>query len=165
MRMKNLRKVLIAFCLFGYGTAIQAQEAVAAAGGEATGSGGTVSYTIGQIDYTTNTGAGGTITQGVQQPYEIFILGINDNKDISMEMSVYPNPSVAFVNLKVVNQNLENLYYQLYDINQKLIITKKISSTETSIPMETLSSATYFLKVSDNKTVVKTFKIIKNQVY
>ena len=71
--MKNLRKVLIAFCLFGYGTAIQAQEAVAAAGGEATGSGGTVSYTIGQINYTTNTGAGGTITQGVQQPYEFFI--------------------------------------------------------------------------------------------
>ena len=124
-----------------------------------------MSYTIGQVAYITNTGAGGTVTQGVQQPYEFFILGINVNKDISMEMSVYPNPSVAFVNLKVVNQNLENLSYQLYDINQKLILNQKISSTETSIPMETLSSATYFLKVSDNKKVVKTFKIIKNQVY
>jgi hypothetical protein len=163
--MKNLRKVLIAFCLFGYGTAIQAQEAVTASGGDATGSGGTVSYTIGQVAYITNTGAGGIVTQGVQQPYEFFILGINVNKDISMEMLVYPNPSVAFVNLKVINQNLENLSYQLYDINQKLILNQKISSTETSIPMETLSPATYFLKVSDNKKVVKTFKIIKNQVY
>lgn len=163
--MKNVRKLLIAFCLFGYGTAIQAQEAVTASGGDATGSGGTVSYSVGQVAYTAISNSSGSVNQGVQQPYEFFILGINDNKDISMEMSVYPNPSVAFVNLKVVNQNLENLYFQLYDVNGKLLINQKVSSTETSIPMETLSSATYFLKVLDNKTVVKTFKIIKNQVY
>ena len=163
--MKNLRKVLIAFCLFGYGTAIQAQEAVAAAGGEATGSGGSVSYSIGQIDYITNTGTGGTVTQGVQQPYEFFIVGIDDKKDISVELSVYPNPAVSTVNLRIDNQNLENISFQLYDMNEKLILNKKVSGNVTSIQMEKLASATYFLKVSDNKKVVKTFKIIKNQVY
>ena len=163
--MKNLRKVLIAFCLFGYGTAIQAQEAVTAAGGDATGSGGSVSYSIGQIDYITNTGTGGTVTQGVQQPYEFFIVGIDDKKDISVELSVYPNPAVSTVNLRIDNQNLENISFQLYDMNEKLILNKKVSGNVTSIQMEKLASATYFLKVLDNKKVVKTFKIIKNQVY
>jgi len=163
--MKHKKVKLSALILLAGLTGLQAQEAVTTTGGNASGSGGTVSYTIGQIDYTTNTGTGGTVTQGVQQPYEFFILGIDDKKDISLEMSVYPNPSVAFVNLKVLNQNLENLSFQLYDVNQKLIITRKVSSTETSIPMEKLASATYFLKVSDRKKVVKTFKIIKNQVY
>ena len=163
--MKHKKVKLSALILLAGLTGLQAQEAVTTTGGNASGSGGTVSYTIGQIDYTTNTGTGGTVTQGVQQPYEFFILGIDDKKDISLEMSVYPNPSVAFVNLKIVNQNLENLSFQLYDVNQKLILNQKVSSTETSIPMEKLASATYFLKVSDNKKVVKTFKIIKNQVY
>ena len=121
--MKNLRKVLICFCLFGYGTAIQAQEAVTAAGGDATGSGGSVSYSIGQIDYITNTGTGGTVTQGVQQPYEFFIVGIDDKKDISVELSVYPNPAVSTVNLRIDNQNLENISFQLYDMNEKLILS------------------------------------------
>ena len=163
--MKNLRKVLIAFCLFGYGTAIQAQEAVTAAGGDATGSGGSVSYSIGQIDYITNTGTGGTVIQGVQQPYEFFIVGIDDKKDISVELSVYPNPAVSTVNLRIDNQNLENISFQLYDMNEKLILNKKVSGNVTSIQMEKLASVTYFLKVLDNKKVVKTFKIIKNQVY
>ena len=164
--MKQKKVTLIALFLLGFGlTELQAQEAVTAAGGDATGSGGTVSYTIGQIDYTTNTGTGGTVTQGVQQPYEFFILGIDDKKDISVKLSVYPNPAVSTVNLRIDNQNLENLSFQLYDVNQKLILNQKVSNTETSIPMEKLASATYFLKVSDNKKVVKTFKIIKNQVY
>jgi hypothetical protein len=40
------------------------------AGGEATGSGGSVSYSVGQVVYTTNTGINGSVAQGVQQPYE-----------------------------------------------------------------------------------------------
>ncbi len=34
----------------------QAQESVNATGGDATGSGGTVAYSVGQVVYTTNTG-------------------------------------------------------------------------------------------------------------
>jgi hypothetical protein len=45
-----------------------AQQAVLAAGGEATGAGGTVSFSVGQIDFVEATGAGGKANQGVQQP-------------------------------------------------------------------------------------------------
>ena len=45
--------------------ALQAQEAVLSAGGNATGNGGSVSYSIGQVAYTAS-GTNGTVTQGVQ---------------------------------------------------------------------------------------------------
>lgn len=63
--------ILFVFCLGS--SSLQAQQTVPATGGIATGSGGTVSYTVGQAVYTTQTGSGGTITQGVQQPFEIWI--------------------------------------------------------------------------------------------
>ena len=161
--MKKLRTMLIGFCVFGYGIATQAQEAVPAAGGNASGSGGTASYTVGQVAYTINSSASGTITQGVQQPYEILVAtGIAEAKGISLECIVYPNPTNALVKLKIENYNLGNLSYELYDINGKLLQDNKTEGTETIISMANLAPATYFLKVTDNTKEVKVFKIIKN---
>ena len=74
---------LISLCL-------SSQEVITTTGREATGVGGTVSYSIGQVFFTTVTGTNGNIIQGVQQPYEIYItLDIGKN----LELSVYPNPT------------------------------------------------------------------------
>lgn len=161
--MKNPLLALIAICMFGSGTAIRAQNAIPASGGNASGSGGTVSYTIGQVVYTTNTGTNGSAAQGVQQPYEISaVTGIEKAKDISLEIVVYPNPATDYVKLKVENYESENLSYQLYNINGTLLENKKIESNETSIVMRNLIQGTYFLKVTDKQKEIKTFKIIKN---
>lgn len=55
--------------LFGLFTAftVQAQHALVTSGGNATGLGGSVSYSIGQVFYTSNTSSIGSLTQGVQQ--------------------------------------------------------------------------------------------------
>ena len=50
---------------------LQAQKSTNVSGGNATGIDGTVSYSVGQVVYTTNTGAPGGVAQGVQQPYVI----------------------------------------------------------------------------------------------
>ena len=91
--MKNRKKLLIAFCLFGFGTAVQAQTAISAAGGDATGTGGSVSYSVGQLTYITNTGTNGSVSEGVQQPYEILTIGMDEAKGISLAYSVHPNPT------------------------------------------------------------------------
>ena len=161
--MKNPLIALIAICMFGFGTAIRAQNAIPASGGNASGTGGTVSYTIGQVVYTTNTGTNGSAAQGVQQPYEISaVTGIEKAKDISLEIVVYPNPATDYVKLKVENYEIENLSYQLYNINGTLLENKKIEGNETSIVMRNLIQGTYFLKVTDKQKEIKTFKIIKN---
>ena len=161
--MKKNRKKTVALLLLGFGiTVAQAQQATTASGGNASGSGGTVAYSVGQIVYTTNTGATGSVAQGVQQPYEIsIVLGI-DNHSINLELTAYPNPTTNYLTLNVGKAELSTMNFQLYDIGGKLIESRKIISSSETIAMENLPTATYFLKVTNNNNEVKTFKIIKN---
>ncbi len=154
--------MVIMFFGMGVGT-IQAQEDVTTTGGNAKGTGGTVSYTVGQVAYTTNTSTTGTVTQGVQQPYEILVLtGTVEAKGISLEFSVYPNPTSDYLKLKVENYNLENLTYQLYDVSGSLIQNGEIVNQETILETGGLAPAAYYLRIIDNNKEIKTFKIIKN---
>lgn len=161
--MKHLTKVLIAFCLFGYGTIIQAQNSISAAGGNATGTGGTVSYTIGQVVYTTISGTNGDIMfQGVQLPYEISVLtSTQEASGIILEISAYPNPANDFVILKVKNYDSDNLGYKLFDMNGTLFQRDKVKGNETLIQLGNIMPGTYFLKIDDKNKEIKTFKIIK----
>lgn len=152
------------FLCFGM-SALQAQQVVTTSGGNATGGGGSVSYSIGQIVYTKNSEPGsGSVAQGVQQPYEISVVtGLEETLGISLEIKVYPNPSTDFLKLIIMNFEPENLSYQLYNINGNLIQSNKVESSETTISTQDLLSATYFLKIIKGNRVVKTFKIIKNK--
>ncbi len=163
--MKKNKLKLAAVALFFLGLSnLQAQQTTTTAGGEASGSGGTASYTVGQVVYTTNEGANGnTVAQGVQQPFEISVVtGIKEAKDISLSVSAYPNPTTDYLIVKVENYETANLQYVVYDINGKLLQTIKATGQETQIETINLVPANYFVKVLDNSREVKTFKIIKN---
>jgi len=146
---------------------LTAQNAIPSSGGNATGTGGTVSYSIGQIVFSTIPGINGTITQGVQQPYEISVVtGIKEDKDISLEFSLFPNPAEEFIKLKIKNFEIDNLRYELYDVRANLLENRKIENNETTISMQYNLSGIYFLKIvktqqSSAQKVIKTFKIIK----
>jgi len=151
----------MALLLLGIG-GLHAQESPTATGGEATGTGGTASYSVGQVVYTTNTGTNGSVAQGVQQPYEISTtVGINETT-INLELSVYPNPTTDYIQLKVESEKVKSLTFQLIDLQGKVITNKKITASNTTIKMEELPKAIYFLNVTKNNQVIKTFKIIKN---
>ncbi len=62
---------LLVSCL--YLTILQGQSTIPTTGSTASGSGGTATYTVGQITYKTFSGTNGTVAQGVQQPYEISV--------------------------------------------------------------------------------------------
>lgn len=162
--MKQERKILIILFLCGFWTfTARAQETNPATGGTATGSGGSVSYTVGQITCNTLSGANGSVIQGVQQPYEISVItGIDDATGINLICSAYPNPATDFITLKVENYDNTSLSYQLFDINGNLLEIQKIEGNETTISMGSRNPSVYFLKVTDKNKLVKTFKIIKN---
>ena len=164
MKRKN-KRVLTAVILLLFGLSnLQAQEAIPATGGEASGSGGLASYTVGQVVYTTSVGANGnSVAQGVQQAYEIQVVaGIFAAKDISLNISAYPNPTTNYLIVMVANYETTNLQYLVFDINGKLLQTVKATGTETKIETNNLVPANYFVKVLDNKKEIKVFKIIKN---
>jgi hypothetical protein len=163
--MKHKRLKLSALLFLGLGlTGLQAQTSVNATGGNASGSGGSASYSVGQLAYTTNTGTNGSVSEGVQQPFEISVVtGIEEAKDIFLNVSAYPNPTTDYLELKVENLQLSELSYKLYDIRGKVYQNKEIGNSITKIEMQNLPQGIYFIKVIDTKNKeFKTFKIIKN---
>lgn len=153
--------IVIFILLFAIGT--QAQETVTSCGGNATAGGASISYTVGQAVFTTQTNASGTVAPGVQQPYEILIvIGIDKANGIKLEFSVYPNPTTDFLMLQVENYDLENLSCQLYDINGIVILNNEIASKETILVTDYLPHGTYFLRIIEYGKEIKIFKIIKN---
>lgn len=165
--MKNFRLIVLACVLFVYGTlSIKAQNNIVSSGGESTGPGGSVSYSVGQIFYTTNPGPIGSVAQGVQQPYEISVITtIEEAREINLVCTAYPNPAYDLLTLKVdasTTLEIQSLVYHLFDMNGNLLEGKKITGNETNISIGNLASATYFLKVVHGNKEVITFKIIKN---
>ena len=184
------KKVLSVIFLLAIGlTSLKAQEAITATGGNASGSGGSASYSVGQVVYTNNTGAGGSVSQGVQQPYEISVVSGIDDQGITLSYTIYPNPTTVNVVLEigtsssVATQNIASLQYILSDINGKKLNQQTITGNQTTISMEQLPAGTYFVTILerlhatspssdmiDTKTPaislqrsnqLKTFKIIK----
>jgi hypothetical protein len=164
--MKKFNIALVAFCVFGFGTTLQAQNSISATGGNASGSGGTVSYSVGQVVFTTNTGTTGSVVQGVQLPFEISIVtGFEEATRINLMVSASPNPITDFLTLKVdasVTLLIQSISYQLFDMSGKLLENKKIDGNQTNIIMSNRMPSTYILKVIQNNKEIKTFKIIKN---
>ena len=157
--MKGLILSLLVFflCL----VIVQGQSTIPATGGNATGSGGTVSYTVGQVTYQTFAGTTGSVAQGVQQPYEISVVtAIENTEGIILEYKVYPNPAHGFIKLTIKPFDDGNFRYRLHDLNGILLREKKIESAETEISLESFTPSMYFLKVIKDNQEVKVFKII-----
>ena len=168
MHTNSIPFIILFFLGFGLSGG-RAQEAIVAAGGDASGSGGAVSYSVGQLTYTTHSGSDGSVNQRIQQVYKIIVeSGLDQAGDITLACTAYPNPATDYLILKV-NDPLQagyagpqqDLSFQFYGINGNIIEKKKITATNTTIPLNELAPGSYFLKIISNKKSIKTFKIIK----
>lgn len=150
--------LILSFTIF----TTNAQESTNASGGDATGSGGTVAYSVGQIDYTSNTGGTGIVDQGVQHAYEIFTVSIKKT-ELNICLTAFPNPMAENLTLQISDYTNEKLSYQLFDIQGKQLSNGQITAHQTQINMNNLPNATYYVNIiNQEKKTVQSFKIIKN---
>lgn len=162
-----MNKIIKAFLSIAAGCCCLAsshgQTALPATGGNASGSGGTVSYTIGQLTWHSYSHAEKSVTQGVQQPYEISVVTATENSEgITLEYKIYPNPAKDFIVLTIKPFNDENFHYRLFDLNGILLLEKKIGDGLTEIQMDNFNPSMYVLRIFKDNAEVKVFKIIKN---
>lgn len=155
------RKLFLIMCggLFCLGTAV-AQNAVVPAGGTASGNGGTVTYTVGQIAVQTNSDGTASISEGVQQPYEISVVGVDEYPGITLSAKIYPNPTLSTCFLQCDSwDNLEEV--KVYDLNGKSLFKKKIEGNITEMDFSSFAPGTYFVNVYSGKQMLKSFKVVK----
>ena len=158
-RSRPIAMLLIAVVWAGF---TLAQESVNASGGNLTGSGGSTSFSLGQVAYSAYSNAAGSAAEGVQHAYEIYVVGVNELTE-DMSLRVFPNPTSDNLSLEIENYNKEKYLYQLYDMQGKLLVSNQIVSNQTLIQTNNLQSSTYFLHILNQQNQpIQLFKIIKN---
>lgn len=144
---------------------LSAQSALVGTGGEASGSGGSVSYSVGQIAVQSNSEGSTSISEGVQQPYEIDVVGVDNYPDITLNAILYPNPTQGNLQLVMSNDQLQMVNGQwlinVFDTNGKYLFSKQINSETTQLDLSPYATGTYYINVCSGKDVMKTFKVVK----
>jgi hypothetical protein len=141
---------------------LNAQEIVTSSGLNASGAGGTISYSVGQVSVAQNTGTEGSVLEGVQQPYIIDPTAGLNISNIDLKLATYPNPTSDQIILTAQDLDLENLSYQLFSSEGKVLISKVSIERTNNINLQLYPANTYLLNIYKDLTIIKSFRIIKN---
>jgi hypothetical protein len=163
-----MRKKIESFLIIlSYCSLCFSQQVISTAGGHYVNGTAQLCWTISEPVISTLSNSNNILTQGLHQT-KLIIDAIEELKVSGLEISAFPNPAGECVNLKVIflptgqpGEMWKELSFQVNDMNGKVLIQNQIVSTETIIQMDSYASAIYFLKVTIDKKLVKTFKIIK----
>jgi hypothetical protein len=137
------------------------QEAVLCAGGEAATIDGSVSFSVGQLGYTSISTNDGALDQGVQHSFEMLTARVVDMEFIQ-QISISPNPNTGAFSILMPDDSNENISYQLYNNHGKAIRSGTIQSNQTLVDMSELPASTYFLYVLDpTNQLTKLFRVLK----
>ena len=158
-----MKKTIFTLSILFIGITALSQSDIVPLGGTATGSGGSATYTIGQPAIQRIQNGNTYIIEGVQQPYEIQTVGVDDFPQIVLNAVVYPNPTDNIVQLKLNGYEIPDggLTARLYDGNGRLLQTVTVSDDLTAFGIGQYSSGSYLLDLLDGKRKLKTFKIIR----
>jgi len=156
--MKKIVSTLIIFITVAL--SINAQQNIVASGGLATGTGGNISFSIGQIDFLYSTNASFNITQGVQQVYNLNVTAVRNNfVEDDRYINIYPNPTREGIYLDF--EKFHEATYTIYDYTGNIIATNTIETSKTFIQLQTLPAATYIILITQPDKPQKSYLISK----
>ena len=140
---------------------LSAQSALVGTGGEASGSGGSVSYSVGQIAVQSNSEGSTSISEGVQQPFTERDRAQQGIGEIAVRMSVYPNPTADNVVLEC-DETAGQLIYTLFGTNGQVLQQGTYKGGQHQIALEQYGAGNYMLQVATpDKSKMNVYKIIK----
>ena len=157
----KLNRLKITFVGLVMSQMVTAQSAVVAAGVKATGTGGSITYSVGPVIFKKPDGS--AAATGLQQPYEIMTLGTPSSLASTIGLTYYPNPTDSNLHL-ILNQSSFDLYdYEVLTLEGKaVLVTKSIVSADTVIDLASQPTGIYLVTVRYQHEILKTFKIIKH---
>ena len=141
------------------------QQVVSSAGGFGVSGDNSISlsWTLGELVISTVQASGGDLilTQGFQQS-KLTITAIDVNKDLGVEVSVYPNPTSELVNIKfgAPLEGETTLFLMAPDGRQVLNMKLEQGEVLKEIDMNEFPGGTYFLRIQ-NGIKLNVYKIVK----
>lgn len=160
MRFKNLLLFFL-FTTLSFSQTLHHQMISAQGGNAVIQSGIVVKYTVGQQSVTGTKTGNVIVQQGFQQSNWDKI--ITTNNVVLANTTTYPNPYVDVINFQFSQSIGENVSLLVYDVlgRQVYANTLQIFENKTSVNLQVLQSAEYFVQLSNNIFTYHT-KIIKN---
>ena len=160
--IQRINLIILLLCLVG---ATYSQSAIVPLGGDAQSNSGSVSYTFGQIAVQTSANNDGSVSvaEGVQQPYEIQAVGVDNYPQIALNAVVYPNPTEDLAQLQLNGFEIPagGLRAILYDGKGKQLQTLTVTDDLTSFQIGHYATGTYYLELREGRQVLKTFKVVR----
>lgn len=156
-----MKKRLLTSITFFVGTIVIGQNSVNVVGGDMYNNTGSISFSIGQVVIENTINTIGSISQGVQQAFEITTLNLEENK-LNLSLSAYPNPTQTQLILNIGNYNQEKLKYNIVSSEGQLLSQGSIHSSEIIIDFQQLPKALYFIEIQQELSKIQIFRIIKN---
>ena len=146
--------VFISFRFSSFG-----QNALSAAGGHFKTSGGSTSFTVGQVAYVLKKGTGSYLNEGVQQVYTKKTTPVEELVYLK-EAQLYPNPTQETITLILSSKEDIQVRYTIMDYLGKEIKNGNILSEKSEISLRDLPSGNYFISLKSKKEI-RIFKMVK----
>jgi hypothetical protein len=140
------------FCSF-------AQNAVSTTGGHFKTTGGSTSFTVGQVAYVLKKGTDSYLNEGVQQVYTKKTTPIEELVYLK-EVQLYPNPTQETMTLILSSKEDVQVRYTIMDYLGKEIKYGIILSEKSEISLRDLPSGNYFISLKSKKEI-RIFKMVK----
>jgi len=152
-----MKTFFIAIILFPF-TGI-CQSAITAGGGDGTGTGGSVAFSLGQVAYSEATGNGGFVQEGVQQAYELTSVEVSEAM-AAIELSFFPNPTSGQLTIQL-HSFAENTSISVFDASGSLVHAIPLASSITRIDASGWASGIYFIELTTVNLLKSRYKFVK----
>lgn len=140
-----------------------AQVALVATGNNGSSSSGTISYSVGQVAYTSSSASNISVNQGVQQPFEIFDLaGVVTQKTSKYNISLFPNPAENYITLTLDSLNVKELSFRIIDLSGKIMTQGVLIGPSTQIPVDRFAEGSYMVYILKRNELVHSFLLVKH---
>ncbi len=158
----NLKVLLFGFFLLSTSIITRSQNNILVSGGEGIGEGGSISYSVGQLACSMYSDNYFSITEGVQQPYEISVETEIDAELIDpFEMKVYPNPASNCLTLEKRDMKPGFYSYSFTGSDGKVLNEGIVRDKKTVLWLLDFPFGIYTLSIYQNSKAIRSFTIIK----
>lgn len=136
-----------------------AQQNTVASGGDGTGSGGSISFSVGQIDYLFTASPAGSLSPGVQQSYPDLEISVGELA-LPFAMQLYPNPTRSLTVLELPDDGA--LWHaELCDARGRTVSRHDRLTGFNQLDLSVVSSGMYHLRIYRNTQFAGHFKVMR----
>lgn len=129
------------------GTACYGQQNITASGTDISSSSGSISYSVGQIDYISADNGTNSINLGVQQPIEFYSVNVEELELLGLKF--FPNPTSSQLTIECSNCK-DQMSFIIFDSNGKEVLAFEKQNASTVVNIEQLAAGSYTISEKGN---------------